>query len=333
VGVVSRRDFLAAGAGFAGGVLAATALSGRQQALPGSETPKKVMIGVLSTALDSPRAQLWRALSDRGWTRGQNLLVEYRAGGYQTFPAQAAELVGLGVALIIAESESGALAAKRATDSIPIVMLVPDAVGAGLVGSLSRPGSNITGLSWLGPELSAKYLDLLREVSPGLSQVSVLWHPAIPGLDRQYSRITDAAMAMSIVVTSALALSPDEVPGALAQIKGSHPDGLIVFNLAAYLMESAPTNIVQFAAAEAIPALYSDRYFVAAGGLMSYSNHYDEYGSIADYVDKILRGANPADLPVEQPTAFDLVVNSRTARDLGLAIPPSMSAQVTQWIQ
>jgi putative ABC transport system substrate-binding protein len=138
---------------------------------------------------------------------------------------------------------------------------------------------------------------------------------------------------MSIEVTSALAGSPDEVPGALAEIKDAHADALIVLNLAAYFMESALTNIVHFAAAEGIPGIYGNRLFVAYGGLMSYSDHFDASRSVADYVDKILRGANPANLPVEQPTTFDLVVNSRTAHDLGLAIPPSMSAQVTEWIQ
>jgi ABC-type uncharacterized transport system substrate-binding protein len=332
---VSRRAFLAGTVGLASAA-GVTLLAGCQVALPGSRpSVGAVTIGFLSPSPDDPSSPLWRKLSEYGWTRGDNLSVEYRAGVVETYAAQAAELVSLGVALIIAQAEAPTRAAKQATDSIPIVMLaVSDAVGGGLVASLARPGGNITGISLLGPEVSAKDLELLRELSPGISRVAVLWHPIVPDALREYTRILETAQAMSVQILSAEAGNPGQVPFALALIQYSQPEGLIVLGLAAYSIRPAPANILSFAASQKIPAIYPSRGWVTAGGLMFYGPQQNAYYQrAAVYVDKILRGASPADLPVEQPTAFDLVVNARTAQALGLVIPPSVSAQVTEWIQ
>jgi putative ABC transport system substrate-binding protein len=332
---VSRRAFLAGTLGFAGSSATATLLGGCNLALPGSPSPAKaVTIGFLSPSPDDPASPLWRNLSKYGWTRGDNLSVEYRAGGYYTYSVQAPELASLGVALIVAQGESATHAARQATDSIPIVMLsVSDAIGGGLVASLARPGGNITGLSLLGPEIRAKGLDLLRELSPGLSRVAVLWHPAVLDALREYTRSEQAAHALNIELLSAEADNPSRVSLALALIQYSHPEALIVLSLAAYIVPPAPANILSFAATQKIPAIYTSRGWVTAGGLISYGVQGEAYFErAAVYIDKILRGASPADLPVEQPTAFDLVVNTRTAQSLGLVIPASVAAQVTEWI-
>jgi putative ABC transport system substrate-binding protein len=335
-GHVSRRAFLAGTLGLAGSAAGVTLVGGCQVTLPGSKPPARaVRLGYLGPSPDDPASPLWQKLSQHGWTRGDNLLVEYRAGVVETYQSQAADLVSLGVALIISQAEGPTHAAQEATNSIPIVMLaVSDAVGGGLVSNLARPGGNVTGLSVLGPEIRAKDLDLLRELSPGLSKVAVLWGPAILDALREYTRIREAAQASNIEILSAEAGTPTQVAFALDHIKDSHLGGFIVLGLASYAIPPAPANILNFAATQKIPAMYPGRRWVTSGGLMSYSYQLDAYYErAAVVVDKILRGANPGDIPVEQPTAFDLVVNTRTAQSLGLVIPPSVSALVTEWIQ
>jgi putative ABC transport system substrate-binding protein len=336
LGRVSRRAFLAGTVGLTGSGAGVTLVGGCQVTFPWSKPPvKAVRLGFLGPSPDDPSSPLWQKLSQHGWTRGDNLLVEYRAGVVETYQAQAADLVSLGVALIITQAEGPTHAAKEATNSIPIVMLaVSDAVGGGLVTNLARPGGNVTGLSVLGPEIRAKDLDLLRELTPGLSKVAVLWGPAILDALREYTRISETAQASNIEILSAEAGTPTQVAFALDHIKNRYVEGLIVLGLASYLIPPAFRNILNFAATQKIPAIYSGRSWVTSGGLMSYSyqvNAYYEHGAVV--VDKILRGANPGDIPVEQPTVFDLVVNTRTAESLGLVIPPSVSALVTEWIQ
>jgi putative ABC transport system substrate-binding protein len=326
---------LASGAGLAIGLLGVSVLRGRQLALPAAKlAPEQaVTIGVLAPTPDNPSSPIWQKLSQRGWTRGENLSVEHRTGNTATYPSLAAELVGLRVALIIATAELPARAARQATDTIPIVMTVSDALGSGLVSSLSRPGGNVTGLSVLGPEISAKSLDLLRELSPGIARVAVLWHPGIIDAVREYNRIVNAARSLNIEVTSSMAGVPAQVPFALRNIERSHVDALIVLNLVAYTVPPARREILDSAVAQTIPAVYADRSWVVDGGLMAYGYQADAYVEReVTMVDKILRGANPADLPVEQPTVFELAVNENTLRALGLTIPPTILPLVTEWV-
>jgi putative ABC transport system substrate-binding protein len=331
---LGRRGFIAGGAALAVSSLGVSVLSGRHLALPWvTPAAQTVTIGVISPSPDNPSSPMWQKLSKYGWTRGDNLSVEYRTGDTSTFRSLAAELVSLRVALIIATSEPPARAAKQATDTIPIVFTVVDALGAGLVTSMARPGGNLTGLSVLGPETGEKSLDLLRELSPGLARVAVLWHPGVVEAFRIYTRIANAARAVSVDVISALAGFPNQVASALDYIERNRVDGLIVLNLVAYSVPSARRDILNFAAAQTLPTIYSDRSWVVGGGLMSYSFQADAFAErTVIMVDRILRGANPADLPVEQPTAFDLAINRTTAQALGITIPPDIAAQVTEWV-
>jgi putative ABC transport system substrate-binding protein len=313
-----------------------TLLDGCRAVFPESPpVPSRARIGFLAATANDPASPLWRALRDRGWVFGENLAVDYRQGVVPTFPVLAAELTRLGVALILAQGEGPAIAAKNATDRIPIVMLfVPDAVGSGLVSNLARPGGNVTGLSMLAAEVGAKQLELLHDIVPGLSRVAILWHPDIPDGARVFSGIHQAALVLGVELLSAEAGSPVQVQPALAAISPRDPQALIVTNLAAYFMPPAPSVIREFADQHKIPAVYSSRGAVAAGGFMYYGPQpVPVYERAAVYVDKILRGAKPADLPVEQPTQFDFVVNAKTAQVLGLGIPSEVALQVTEWVQ
>jgi putative ABC transport system substrate-binding protein len=331
---LGRRSFLAGGAGLAAGLTGVSVASGRLWPLPFMKpAAQAVTIGVLAPTPDYPLSPVWQKMSKHGWTRGDNLLVEHRTGNLSTYPSLAAELVGLRVALIIAPAEAPARAAELATRTIPIVFIVADALGSGLVNSLARPGGNVTGMSVLGPEISAKNLDLLRELFPGIGRVAVLWSPGLVEVLREYNRIATAAQAANIQVISALASSPTDVPSALGYVERSGAEGLIVLNLVAYSVPSARRAILDFAAAQKLPAIYADRTWVADGGLMSYTIQEDAFAEReVIMVDKILRGANPGDLPVEQPTAFDLIVNTRTLQALGSTMPPPMAPSVTEWI-
>jgi putative ABC transport system substrate-binding protein len=277
---------------------------------------------------------LWRALRNLGWRRGDNLKVEYRAGVVETYSALATELVRLGVSMIVTMAEGPTRAARDATESIPIVMVsVSDAVAAGLVTSLSRPGGNITGLSLLGPEMRAKNLELLRELVPGLSRVAVLWHPSILDALREYTRIQQEAEVLGIQVLSVEAGNAREVPAALERIRYGSPGALIVENLGSYSAEPAQSAILSFADSQKVPTVYATRFWVEAGGLMSYGPRLEALDQAAAvYIDKILRGAKPADLPVQQPTVFDLVIRASRLKVLGLPLPPSIVPLVTEWV-
>jgi putative ABC transport system substrate-binding protein len=297
--------------------------------------PRRVTVGFLSPAPANPTSALWRALARYGWVYGDNLLVEHRQGVVPTVYAFASELVNLDVALVLTEAEEATRAARNATKTTPIVMLnVPDALGSGLVDNLARPGGNVTGLSMLGPELCAKQLELLRDLAPGLARVAVLWHHNVVDAAREFRQIEQVAHAMNIEILSAEALSAPQVQSALDSIKSRNPEALIVLTLSVYGQAPAPASIRAFVTKHRIPAIYSSRSWVVAGGLMSYAPKSDAIlERVAVYVDRILNGVKPSDLPVEQPTVFDLVVNATTARSLGLTIPANVATQVTDWLE
>ena len=320
--MIDRRTFLAG----TGVVLLATPLVAEAQ--QAAKVPRIGYLSPLSPSSDSIRIEAFRqGLRDLGYVEGQNIAIEYRyaEGKFDRLPDLAAELVRLKVDVIVASSTPGTLAAKNATSTIPIVMTASaDPVPTGLISSLARPGGNITGLSLLSGELCGKRLDLLKEVVPKLSRVAVLLDPANPASLLQL-RETEAAAKVLGVQLQPLEVrgpNPDFEKAFQATTRG-RAGALITPDDAVILFYR--TRIVDFAAKNRLPAMYGFRELVDAGGLMSYTaNRSHLFQRAATYVDKILKGAKPGDLPVEQPTKFELVINLKTAKALGLTIPPSV---------
>jgi putative ABC transport system substrate-binding protein len=285
-------------------------------------------IGFLST--DPPPARVWEALLDglreHGYSEGQNLIFERRfsEGQAERFPELAAELVRLRVDLIIVMTTPAALAAKHATQTIPIVIPTAiDPVGSGLVASLARPGGNLTGLSTVGPELSEKRLELLREVVPGMTRVAVLWNAANPASELAWHETQAAARALGLLLHSQDVRGPQDFEGAFALTAQARPEALLV--LGDSLINMHEQQIAEFATQNHLPNMVARRESVMAGGLMFYGSSLpDGLRRAAYYVDRILKGAKPTDLPVEQPTKFELVINLKTAQALGLTIPPTL---------
>lgn len=291
---------------------------------------KVARVGILSVGVAPPpeeiaKSPLLTSLRDLGWIAGQSIVFETRFAAGQTdqLPALAADLVRLKVDVILALTNHETLAAKQATTSIPIVMLLGVApVEAGLVASLARPGGNITGTT-VAPIAGGKYLELLKEAVPKLARVAVLWDPTFPGITTQELLEVDAR---TLGLTSAVfeARRPEDVDAALARIARDRPGALLVA-LGGPLLARI-RQIVEFAAQHHLPTIFPGaRIPVDAGGLMSYGYDFPPLlRRAAWYVDRILRGTKPADLPVEQPTTAELVVNLKTATALGLAIPRSL---------
>ena len=274
-------------------------------------------------------------LRELGYVDGQNIAFEVRSaeGRAERLPDLAADLVRLKVDVIVAGGTPAPLAAKRATTAIPIVMAsAGDPVGSGLVASLARPGGNVTGLSLLVPELGGKRLQLLKEVVPGVSRVAVLWNAANPYPVLVWRQTEAAARALGVHLQSLDVRGPDDLEGAFAAATRGRAGALITVEDP--LTFGQRKRIVDFAARARLPAMYGFREFVDAGGLMSYAASLADLSRrAATYVDKILKGAKPADLPVEQPTKFELVINLKTAKALGLTIPPSVLIRADQVIQ
>jgi ABC-type uncharacterized transport system substrate-binding protein len=328
---VHRRAFLGTMAGFLAARLAAEA----QQ--PGNS----YRIGYLGTSPPSTPDSLRnveafrQGLGELGWVEGKNIVIEWRysAGRGERFPDLAAELVRLKVDLIVAVAAPATHASKQATTTIPIVgIALSDPVGQGLVASLARPGGNVTGLATLFPELAAKRLKLLKETLPGVSRVAVLWNAANPGNVLQIGETKVAAQTLGLRLQSVEVRGPKDFQGAFAAMTRGRPEALV--SLADPLIFTYQTQIVDFAAKSRLPAMHPFRESVEAGGLMAYSvNIPDMFRRAATYVDRILKGAKPADLPVEQPTKFELVINLKTAKALGLTIPQSFLQRADEVIQ
>jgi putative ABC transport system substrate-binding protein len=277
-----------------------------------------------------------RALRDLGWVEGQNLIIEYRwaEGKVERLPDLAADLVRRKVDVIVAPAGSSALAAKNATSSIPIVMIFPsNPVEMGLVASLSRPGGNITGTTFTsGPEIFGKQLQILKETIPRASRVAVLWNPADPSFATQKSEVEGATRSLGIRLQIAEARGPEEFDSAFAAMARERAHALLVGGTSTFLVHR--TRIAELAVKGRLPTMCNFREIVEAGGLMSYAvNMRDFVGRAAGYVDKILKGAKPADLPIEQPTKFELVINLKTAKALGLTIPQSVLGRADEVIQ
>jgi putative tryptophan/tyrosine transport system substrate-binding protein len=271
----------------------------------------------------------------RGYIEGQHLVLESRGaeGQYERFPALAAELVRLPVDVLLVTNTPAALAAKHATSTIPIVMVgIGDAVGSGLVASLARPGGNITGLSHLQPELMEKRLEFLKAVLPTVSRVAILWNPGNPSAASPVRAAEVAAEALGVQPVPVEARGPDAFDRAFAVMTRAHAGALLVVGDRVFHQDRR--RLAELAATSRLPTMHNVREFVDDGGLMSYGNNIpDMFRRAATYVDKILKGAKPADLPVEQPTTFELVINLKTAEALGLTIPPSVLFQATDVIR
>ncbi|HSC65504.1 MAG TPA: ABC transporter substrate-binding protein [Caldimonas sp.] len=267
------------------------------------------------------------ALAELGWVEGQNLAIEYRfaEGKFDRLPFLAADLVRMNVELIVALATPAALAARDAARAIPIVMVsVGDPVGLGLITSLAKPGGNVTGLSYtVGAFLVDKQLQLLKEAVPGLERVGVLLNPANPSHASALDYARDAARQLGLSLFVSEARGPTELTSALERIVKQRAQALLVFQDSMFTLHRA--QLAEQAATSKLPSMYGLSASVEAGGLMSYGpNLSDQLRQAAGYVDKILKGAKPADLPVDQPTRFELIVNARTAKTLGMRIPAAL---------
>ncbi len=273
-------------------------------------------------------------LRDLGYVEGKNLVIESRlAGSSERLPALAAELVGLKLDVIAAWPNTTIVALMRATKTIPIVMIIAgDPVGAGLVSSLAHPGGNVTGLANLGEGLSAKWLELLTQTVPGMTRVGVLMDPNSPTHATYLREIKTAGQRSGIAVLGLEARGRDEIERAFAALTKARAQGLIVLPNPVTLTHQ--TQILELASKNRLPAMYPWREFTESGGLMAYStNRTEMYRRSATFVDKILKGAKPADLPIEQPTKFELVINLKMAKALGLTIPQSVLGRADHIIE
>jgi ABC-type uncharacterized transport system substrate-binding protein len=290
--------------------------------------PKKVpRIGFLAlVASSSAREVFLQGLRDLGYVEGQNIVIEYRqaAGRADRLPELASELVRLNVDVIVVVASQSALAAKKATRTIPVIFTgVGDPVAQELVASLARPGGNITGLASLSPEVGGKRLELLKEVVPAASRVAILWNPTNSSNALQIKEISPAAKALSLRILSLEASKPDDFEPAFVVMIRERADALSVF--ADPFLSTHRVRLAQLAAKNRLPAMYGHSEYVEAGGLMSYAPSFSDMSRrAATFVDKILKGAKPADLPVEQPTKFEFIINLKTAKQIGLTIPPNV---------
>jgi ABC-type uncharacterized transport system substrate-binding protein len=316
-------------------LLAVPLAAGAQQA------GKVYRIGILSM-LGEPTwpAPGWKefrqALRELGYVEGQNLVVEYRSaeGKAERLPALATELVTLNPDVMIAGTTVGALAARNATMRTPIVFtFVSDPVGTGLVTSLARPGGNITGIAHLTQDLIGKRLQMLKELIPNAASIAVLANPSDPGTAAHLAEAERAARLLAMKLQIVEARTPDEIDRAFSAAVSQRPAALLVDPNAMFFVQRS--KIVGLAARHRLPAIYESRGFVDVGGLMFLGAPYlgDLLPRMVALVDKILKGAKPADLPVEQPTKFDLVINLKTAKALGLTIPPAVLARADEVIQ
>src|SRR5713101_7521393 len=328
--VMDRRAFL----GIVASGLLATPLAAEAQ--KAGKVPRVGLLGLGSAESSSPFFEALRqGLRERGWVEGQNIAFEDRTTvrQYSRLPDVAAELVRLKVDVIVTWGTTPALAASKATGTIPIVTTTgSDPVEMGLATSLARPGGNVTGLTSSGRELVGKRIELLKETLPGLSRIAVLWNPESRTESFALRDAEAAAKSLRLQVRPAEVRGPEDLEKAFASIAHKRPEALVL--APSNMFRAHRARLVELAARHRLPATFSDRSFVEAGGLMSYGP--DEkaiFRQLANYVDKILKGAKPADLPIEQPTKFEMVINLKTARALGLTIPQTILLQADQVIQ
>jgi putative ABC transport system substrate-binding protein len=325
--VMDRRTFFPV---VASGLLATFDLGAQQ-------SPKVARIGVIGerSASDPFVVAFRQALRELGYVEGQSVVVEFRStdGALDRVAQITRELVRVPVEVLVVGGGVSARHAMAVTRTVPIVFtLVGDPVGTGLVASLARPGGNATGMSNLQSELGAKQLELLKAIAPRIARVLVMHNPSSLIASLTLRRVQDMARTLNVELLFVEARRADEVAGALAAAAAKRVDALLV--LSDPVFGNALTSIAQAAARLGLPASYSRREFAAAGGLLAYGPNYeDNYRQAATYVDRILKGAKPADLPVQQPTKFELIINVSTAQALGLAVPQSLLLRADELIQ
>ena len=294
-----------------------------------------ILIAPSASSFSARVEALRRRLRELGYVEGKNIVIEYRyaEGKVERIPDLAAELVRLKVDVIVTSGgERTILAAKKASATIPIVFAgAGDPVGTGLVSSLARPGGNITGLSTMTPDLDGKRLELLKEAFPKVARVAFLWQPGWRG-NLALTDMEAAAKALGVKLLSLEVRSLDDFDSAFARAKRDGAQALIT--TPGGIIGTQRRQVLEFAAKNRLPAMYTNSEFVEAGGLMSYApNLADQWRRAADFVDKILKGSKPADIPVEQPTKFEFIVNLKTAEQIGLTIPPKVLAQADKVIK
>jgi len=313
-----------------GGLVAAP----RAAEAPPAKAPRVGLLG-LGSAESSPLFEALRqGLRERGWIEGQNITFEDRTtvDRYSRIPDAAAELVRLRVDVIVAWGTTTALAARKATRTIPIVTAAGDPVEMGLAASLARPGGNVTGLATSGRELIGKRIELLKEALPGLSRIALLWNPESRTQPLTLRDAEAAARSLGLQVRPTEVRRPEDLQKAFASIAHERPEALVLLATNMFLVHRA--RIVELAARHRLPTTFSERTSVDAGGLMSYGPDLKAiFRRLATYVDRLLKGAKPADLPIEQPTKFELIINAKTAKALGLTIPPSLVLRADEVIQ
>jgi putative tryptophan/tyrosine transport system substrate-binding protein len=301
---------------------------------------KVYRVGILGDkASDPSETRLWQAflqgLRERGWNEGTNILIEYRwvEGSAARLPELAADLVRLKPDVIVTRGSFFTGALKAATSSIPIVVVAhADPVGTGHVASLARPGGNITGLTGQQSELGPKGLELLRAVVPAVTRIAVLWHPGTPSAVPGLKALEEPARLLRLQLQPIGARTAGEMEGAFSTMARDRAQALLVLGTPFFI--TARQRLAELAIANRLPTMFQGKPYVEAGGLMSYfPDHEDLWRHAAVYVDKILRGTKPGDLPIEQPTKFELVINMKTAKALGLTLPPSVLARADQVIE
>jgi putative ABC transport system substrate-binding protein len=327
---MDRRRFVG---GIAGAVLVKTFPAGAQ-------SPTKVpRIGVLFTGTPATAAQVSEAfnqgLRELGYVEGKNIVVERRYGDAkpERLSGLAADLVRLKVDVIVTSVDEAIAAIKRQTQTIPIVMTAStDPVATGFVASLAHPGGNITGLTGISSELNAKRLELLKEVVPGLSRVAIMWDPAMGGARLEYKASEEAARSLRLQLQSVELSLADDIDRAFPAFTTGRAEALIVVSSTLTLDKRG--KIASLALKNRLPSINGPRTYADAGGLMAYGSSLDDrWRRAATFVDKILKGTKPGELPVEQPTKFELIINLKTARALGLAMPPSLLRRADEVIQ
>src|SRR5262245_58672991 len=306
------------------------------EAQQAGKVPRIGFLGGAAASSYTARIDAFRqGLNELGYTQGKNIVIEYRYadGKADRLPALAAELVSLKLDVIVAATTASVLAVKKASATIPIVFVsLVDPVASGLVASLARPGGNITGLTILGPELSGKRLELLKEVLPNVTRMAALWNSANPAQELVWKEMQAAAQQLHLQLQSLEVRSANDFDIAFKAALRERAQALIPSGEP--LINTQLKRIVEFAAKNRLPAMYAGPEAVDAGGLMSSAPNYtDHYRRAAGYVDKILKGAKPADLPVEQPTKFEFAINLKTAKQIGLTIPPNVLARAGKVIK
>jgi putative tryptophan/tyrosine transport system substrate-binding protein len=299
-------------------------------------SPRRIGVLLVAISLESKEAQAFRqGLRDAGYAEGRDVVIEWRSanGDYARIPALATDLVQRKVDVIVVDSTPGAQAVKRATSTIPIVMaVVGDPVGSGIVANLAHPGGNVTGFSVLAAALSAKRLQLLKETVPRLTRIAVLWNPDTRWHAKAVEELKAVAPSLSIKLSFVSVRTPEEFSPAFSAISRAHAQALYVLSDAQFVVHRR--TLLKLASKARLPDIYGVRHFPDEGGLMSYgANYADHWRRSAGYVDKILKGAKPGDLPVEQSTKFELVVNLKTAKALGITIPQSILLQADEVIR